>query len=312
MKLYQLRALDAVARLGGIRAAARDLGVTQPALTKALRELEAEAGLGLLERAHSGAVLSHAGQRLLLRSRAIFREFAYAEMELSQMRGETSGKVSIAISPLFARIVFPDAYTAFRREFPQIKIRVIESFISTTLPAIADGSLDFAVMLLAGTEVAANLLQEHWMDVDHRIVGRSGHPLAPKAALADLFRCDWLLTNAVETMGQLSLLGSIALQAALPLPRNIQEVPSAAMIEMLVAGSDALAIAPVFAGVSASPSLCPIDCDEVPPLVKSFGLVRRADTRLSPAAEGMRDAIRQAMRKLNLSADRRWRDDRRA
>jgi len=79
MKYHQLAAIDAVARAGGIRAAAKSLGVTQGSVTKALRELEAEAGEALVIRSAQGATMTEAGRQLSLRAQLIVAQMQAAQ-----------------------------------------------------------------------------------------------------------------------------------------------------------------------------------------------------------------------------------------
>ena len=78
MKLHQLQALVAAVEHGSIRAAARELHLTQAALTKSLRQLEEEAGVALLVRKSRGVGLTEAGLRLHARALLVMRQLALA------------------------------------------------------------------------------------------------------------------------------------------------------------------------------------------------------------------------------------------
>ncbi|WP_245641656.1 LysR family transcriptional regulator [Paraburkholderia bannensis] len=90
MKIHQLRALVEIAATGSINGAARRLHVTQPAVTKAVRDLEDECGVRLLERNPWGVVPTAEGAALLQRARTVVRELERA--------GKTS-RTSRAIAP---------------------------------------------------------------------------------------------------------------------------------------------------------------------------------------------------------------------
>ena len=74
MRIQQLRLLLAIAETGSLRASARVLNLTQPALTKALRLLEDELGAPLVVRSPHGARLAPAGELLAVRAAAALRE----------------------------------------------------------------------------------------------------------------------------------------------------------------------------------------------------------------------------------------------
>ena len=71
MKLHQLRALAAVSETGSMQEASRLLHVTQPALSKAIKELEASVGAALFVRTNKGVQLTPYGQRLVGHARLI-------------------------------------------------------------------------------------------------------------------------------------------------------------------------------------------------------------------------------------------------
>ncbi|ADO42644.1 LysR family transcriptional regulator [Ketogulonicigenium vulgare] len=291
MKLHQLRALDAVARLGGIRAAAREMHLSQPALTKALRELEGATGLKLLDRGNAGAILTEAGSRLLLRSRVVFRELEYAEMEMRQMAGQERGRVSVALSPVLGQLILSKAYRTFNRQFPNISLRVEPAFTRTSLAAVADGRVDFAVVLLQGVHAAANVVVEPWFDVAHRVLGRAGHPLGQRATLDQVLSQDWALTNATAG-GQFDLLAKLCADNGHALPEVIHEAASTTLLVALVSGTELLTFAPMLnAATLNSGETQIIECEEVRGLTRKFGLLRRADSYLSPAANALKDEI---------------------
>src|SRR5258705_11931080 len=98
MRLSQIRDFLAVVESGGIRAAARELGVSQPAITRSVRRLEAELHTRLLQRTPTGVVPTQAGRAFLARARAAQAELRKAEGEADQL-GEKGGSVAFGVSP---------------------------------------------------------------------------------------------------------------------------------------------------------------------------------------------------------------------
>ena len=86
MKLHQLQALVASAETGSIRAAARSLGISQAAVTRALRELEAAEQLPLLIRAPEGISFTEYGKALLTHARLVLNQMEHAQNELARLR----------------------------------------------------------------------------------------------------------------------------------------------------------------------------------------------------------------------------------
>lgn len=83
MKLHQLEALVASAETGSVRSAARRLGISQPAVTRALRELETEQQLPLLVRSPTGLSFTDHGQALLAHARLILNQMRQAEEQMA-------------------------------------------------------------------------------------------------------------------------------------------------------------------------------------------------------------------------------------
>ena len=85
IRLHQLRDLLAVVETGSLRAAARQLGLTQPSLTKSLRQLEEQTALALVVRSKHGVTLTSAGQRLVEHARAIESEIRRTAQDLQRI-----------------------------------------------------------------------------------------------------------------------------------------------------------------------------------------------------------------------------------
>lgn len=296
MKTAQLRAIDAVARNGGIRAAARQLGLTQPALTKAIKEMESNLGVQLLYRGNRGARLTEAGRQLVIRARAALREIDQAEMEMRQYSEENAGELSISISPMLGEIIFPPAYRAFRQAFPEIRVKLIEAYASAVSGMIAEGAIDFAVVLLPNQAHSANLQVDHWFDADHKIVVRKGHPLQNTEPFETFVNQDWLVTSR-GSGGQYALLKEICGAKKLPMPRSVTEIPSLSLMRSLLAETDAVSIGPAFVTLEAEAPFKALECPDLPDLWRGFGMVSSASSMLSAPAAALRDLLETTCRK---------------
>lgn len=147
MKNHQLKALVQVADSGSIRAAARTMNLCQSALTKALRELEEELGVELLMRSYKGVEFTDAGHTLLSRARLALAILDKAQEEIALQRGGVGVRVSIALTPLVGIQVLPQVLLEFERSNPAARINLSEGFLTTLIPQLIDGRLDFAVAL---------------------------------------------------------------------------------------------------------------------------------------------------------------------
>jgi DNA-binding transcriptional LysR family regulator len=171
------QAFLAIARSGSLTAAARALHVTQPALTKTLRQLEREMGARLFERTPRGMTLTSAG-RVLFKAAADM-EFAWrsAREELSVMSRGHLDVLRIGAGPAYHPEIVPRVIGTLSKEFPNTHIEMEAGVNDSELPRLIDGSIDVmlgAIDLQAGSGIEAYPL----MATETQIFARVGHPLA--------------------------------------------------------------------------------------------------------------------------------------
>jgi LysR family transcriptional regulator of abg operon len=156
MKPNQLLAFAAVAEHGSIRSAARALGVSQPAVTKIVRELERELEAPLVERSIRGAQLTVYGEAFAPRARLLLADMARARDEIAQLRDGATGKVAVAFSTSFGLTVFPLAFKEFHARLPAVDVHFSEAVLPSMLTMLRNGSLDFAVAHLRPEDLSAD------------------------------------------------------------------------------------------------------------------------------------------------------------
>lgn len=196
MKLQQFEVLLQVVEQGGIRAAARQLHLSQAAVTKSMRLLEDEAGVPLLIRKSRGIALTQAGQRLLARARLISRQVALAQDELRQSSGEDAGTVRIGVTPFLTLTALGPAFDWFRRRYRKVEVQIIEGLMARVVPGLRDGTLDIAAVAadigeLRGDEFRSRRI----LRAPQRIVVRAGHPALTEPTARSLAEFEWVLTQ---------------------------------------------------------------------------------------------------------------------
>jgi len=185
LTIRQLRALATVAKARSVTAAAKQLHLTQPAVTLQLRNLQALAGLPLIQRTGDGMLLTDAGREVLTLGERVEAALVDCETSLEMMAGKTAGRISIgAVST--SKYFVPFAIAGFSKLYPDIEVRLTIGNRQETSEALRGYELDFAIMGRPpmGIDMDVRLIGDH----PHVIIAPTSHRLArkPRLKLADL------------------------------------------------------------------------------------------------------------------------------
>ncbi|HRX89744.1 MAG TPA: LysR family transcriptional regulator [Steroidobacteraceae bacterium] len=190
----RLRHFLAVYDLRSIGQAAEKLFLTQPALSKSIRQLEEDLEIKLFDRTALGVVPTVYGDALAQHARVIRSEMRHAETAIANLRGAVKGHVTIGVGPSVASSLMPLATEKLRKTKPGIHLTIIEGLVDTILPALRRGELDLAVGAwprVADSDITADTLVHDRICV----VASPKHPLARKRSvqLSDLLEFPWIL-----------------------------------------------------------------------------------------------------------------------
>lgn len=197
-KMAQLQAFRAVARRGSLRSAARELGVTQPGLSRAMRELEQTLGTQLFLRSSEGAALTEAGQAFSRRAEWIMEELRRATEEVEQISQFSHGRLTVGFSSLIALTVFPGLAETFKSTLPQVTLTVKEGQLNSLLPGVRQGEIDVAIGSIDPMHPPEGVMIEPLFTAPFCIIARKGHPLADERDLFALRSARWLLPESTE------------------------------------------------------------------------------------------------------------------
>jgi LysR family transcriptional regulator of abg operon len=296
MKLSQLRNVRAVVEHGSLRAAARVLGLSQPALTRSVQELERELGAALFERRRRGVTLTPAGVVLVRRANVILGDVRRAHEEVQQISGSDRGTVVAGLSFAAHVALLPHTLRRFRKRYPRVFLRLIEGFFPSLETGLKDGSIDFYAGPRPEGAVSDGLVTEGLFDHDMSVVCRAGHPLArtlkSKAAvsLADLSGCEWVTAGITHLADD--ELGEVFEKNQLPPRKIVAQTHSALSLVMTLISSDLLAMVPLqFTNFPlARDAVISIPVKEHLP-GPTIVLVRRSGLSLTPAAQYFVDLL---------------------
>jgi DNA-binding transcriptional LysR family regulator len=184
-----LRLLLAVDRTGSFTAAAGELGMTQSAVSHAVRACERRIGVVLFDRGRSGAKATAAGVRALIHARQILRQLDLLRDEARDAAaGTVTGRLQIAAFRSAAAHLLPPALERLTNRYPALKPRVtiVPELGRGTAGEVADGRADIAIATLAEeAKLPAGLLAGDLINEPYLFVHPTGHPRPRELPLID-------------------------------------------------------------------------------------------------------------------------------
>lgn len=292
MKLNHLRDFLAVAEHGSLRAAARELGIAQPAVTRSIQELERELGATLFERQARGVVPTAMGIAFERRARSVQNELLLARDEVNQLQGQTHGSVCVAISMAPHMALLPYALKQFRIRYPNVYLDIIDAVFPMISARLNDATIDCYIGP-PPERLPEGLVNEKLFDNTRVILGRKGHPLGQAKSLRELADAEWISTSITASAEH--ELGPLFQQHRLPPPKIILQSHAALTLIVSLINSDLLAMLPVqwteFALTrDALQSINVAEQLPAPPIC----IIQRVGLPLTPAAEHFCDLMRRA------------------
>ena len=146
MDLRQIESFVRVAELGSFSRAASLMGVTQPLLSRQVRQLEVGLRQNLLLRNGRGVTLTDAGRVMLEHGRGILHQVALAQEHVADSRHRLAGRVSIGLPPSLSRLITVALTKRFRQSLPEAQLTLTEGFSLLMMDSIRSGQLDMAVL----------------------------------------------------------------------------------------------------------------------------------------------------------------------
>jgi DNA-binding transcriptional LysR family regulator len=232
LNLNSLRLFLAVATHGGFSRAARISGVSQPAISKAVRLLELQSRAQLLVRSASGVVLTDAGALLLEHARSLFAEERAAEEELESLRGLRQGVLRIGGSTTLASYFLPPILGELHRRHPGIDIALLSANARTVVSAVLDHQIELG--LVEGPVDDGRLEVRPWREDALVVVVSPGHRLARTRKITGPRLMEELLLAREEGAGTRDVMLA-ALHRRKWLPKRVFIVNSTESIKGLVA-----------------------------------------------------------------------------
>ncbi|KCV32430.1 LysR substrate-binding domain protein [Bordetella bronchiseptica SBL-F6116] len=236
-----LRLLIRLCETGNLTEVANEYGISQPALSKWLKDLEDDIGQRLFVREPRGVTPTACARELQAHARAIIGRLERARTAVDHIASGFAGHLSVGFSPVVGPVVLPESIRRFRAAYPDVLVSVIEASIDLLLPGLRNGDFDIVVGRLEEVAMPEDVRCETLYDEPVCLVAGRAHPLAGRRRVSweDAQAYPWISPQQGTPL-RMRLEMELAL-AGQPLPRHAVESTSVQTNVALLDRSDMIA-----------------------------------------------------------------------
>ncbi|MDR5856602.1 LysR family transcriptional regulator [Caballeronia sp. LZ062] len=299
----RLQLFSALARHRHMPSAAQTLGISQPAVSSAIRIMETGSGMQLFYRSPRGLLLTSEGETFVLHVRRALNELRHIPDDIAALRGTIQGYVTVGALPLGRTLILPGAIARVASQYPGVRIATDESAYEPLVAGLRAGDIDFVLGALRPNDASSGLTNERLMSEDMVVIARREHPLAniKGLTLKELTAAQWVLPRSHAPARGMFEAQFKRLKLKPPMPTV--ETADLAVIRGLLTRTDMLAVV--------SAQQLHYECESRQLVVldiamqntrRDIGLTLRAGSTPSPAARALIDAIRLTVDELSHSA----------
>lgn len=294
MELRHLRYFVAVAELENVSRAALRLHVSQPALSRQIRDLEDELGFALLERSAKSVRLTEAGRVFLTEARAVLQR---SDEAVKAARAVASGKVQelhVGYAPTLTARILPPALRAFQTARPDVKVKLHDLSTEEMLSGLREGRLHLAFTIHPSAASLRGLAFGLLMSEPLRLAVTPAHPFARRrmVALTEAVREPFVAYSRKDYPDYHHLLASIfAVTGATP--RIVEEHDGVSSLISGVAAGAGVAVVPGSMSCLAGPRVKIVPLSPNPTPLEIGAIQKKGE--LDPAAQRFLEAMRAAV-----------------
>jgi DNA-binding transcriptional LysR family regulator len=289
-----LYAFLAVADKLHFRAAAEELFISQPALSRRIEKLEGVAGVRLLDRTSRRVALTESGRSFLQHARSIIEELEIAVHGASDAAQQRASLVTIACVPSVVHHVLPKLLKTFSREFPRTRVHVIDESGDEVLHSVVSAAADFGVNFTGAQEAAIDftpIFSERYV-----LAVRRDHHLAGRKSLAwkDLVEETFISVSSRSSNRAILDHALAGLKKRPTVSYEVNHVTGA--LGMVVAGLGVAAVPALAVSKEEYPSLVSIPLAH-PTVSRTLGTIVRKGSMLAQPAQALLELLRREARK---------------
>ena len=247
LRFSHLQLIVELSRSKSLRASATALGVTQPALSRSLSEVEDAFGVTLFLRSARGVALTSAGEVALRGAALLLEEIEHVRTEASH-GDRASALLRLGATPFVAQGYLPAHIAALAGGATPVRVQLTEGDIPTLVEGLGQGRLDAVVCALAsvvGESSAAGLRYERLFLADFALIAHKAHPLARRKRVKwdVLGRQRWILPPPASRLH--SIVEAQFIGSGNPMPIAIVETGVPVTVVRMAAAGVGLAVVPM-------------------------------------------------------------------
>jgi len=230
----QVRCHIAIANAGSAAEAAQSLGISQPAVHRAARQIEQNVGMSLYRRRVHSVSATPAGIEFARCLSLALYEIAQASEDLAYARGQLTGKVAIGVLPLLPPRLVARAIQRLRERYPAARVTVDEGSHARLLRELRTGAIDIIIGGLREPRLMGSVQETELFADPYVVAVRKGHRLAGQKSVAahDLADYDWVVPQ--RNVPRRAVIDSIFARLQVKPPLVVETSSLAMMIAMLV------------------------------------------------------------------------------
>ena len=292
LKISHLRLLSALAETGPLTQAAAAIGISQPAASRLVAEVERIIGHPVHERSGRGIEMTVLGRALAGRAQRIRIELDDAARDMAEIAAGGVGHVRVGTVTGAALDRVLPALQIERQHHPNVSFEVVVAASDALCEQVLAGRLDFALGRMPDGSQGGDLAYAGLDSEPVDLIVRQGHPLMQASGLAEVLRFDWVMPGAESLLTRTVL----ARLQSLGLPRPALRIATASFMLTLALLQRSDAVAAVSRSIArqfaATPgmglAILPLDLGIV---VEPYGMISRQSVSLTPAAQRLADLV---------------------
>jgi LysR family pca operon transcriptional activator len=302
LKLRQIEIVLAVAEQGSFLAASHKLSITQPAVSKAVQEVEEIFGHAIFDRMARGVMINAFGRAVVERGLAMMSLVERLADDMVQIEQGQAGTLIIGALPTAASSVLPQTLGRLRVSNPELNIRIVQGRTAELMPQLESGRLDLIVGRLYELETDHDVRRETIYHEPVSILARAEHPLFAGSTLdaSSIAAFGLVLPSLEQRLGQ--EVDAVIASSGLAMPPSTLRSTSISFIRELVLTSNFITVLPrlMLAGDLARGAV-----GIVPVAMSSgrrpAGIITLRHRRRPPSVAALLDALRDHVRELRAT-----------